>query len=229
MLQNVLFLKWCLYYGIRVTWNLIWGFPGETEEDYRKELDVLQCISHLEPPSSCSRIWLERFSPYYTDRQTFPVFNIRPEASYAHVYPKNVNLEKVAYFFDYDMGDTVPAAVHGATRSLVREWQQCWGSDKRHSLTYRRTSAGVLIDYNWGPERQGTYSLFGAPAPIYEFCVETMHTADQVVQHLRNSPEGYDYPVEEVREALDEFCRARLMVAEDGRYLSLAIPSNPNW
>ena len=34
MLQNLRLLKWCRYYGIEVAWNLIWGFPGETEEDY---------------------------------------------------------------------------------------------------------------------------------------------------------------------------------------------------
>ena len=53
--------------------------------------------------------------------------------------------------------------------------------------------------------------------------------ASQVAEHLRNSLEGYLFPVEEVRDALDEFCRARLMVGEDGKYLSLAIPLNPNW
>ena len=28
--QNVNLLRWSQYYGIRVSWNLIWGFPGET-------------------------------------------------------------------------------------------------------------------------------------------------------------------------------------------------------
>jgi ribosomal peptide maturation radical SAM protein 1 len=228
MLMNICCMKWCLYYGIHVSWNLLWGFPGETEEDYCKQLDVLKCIGHLEPPRAAGRIWLERFSPYYTDA-SFPVRNVRPESSYRYVYPEYVDLGKAAYFFDYDMGDTVSAAAHVATQSLVRDWQEHWHSDKRHALNYRRTSDVVLIDYNWGPDRRGTYTLFGALASIYEFCVETMHTADQVVRHLRSSPEGYDYPVEEVGEALDEFCRAHLMLAEDGKYLSLAIPSNPNW
>jgi len=32
-----------------------------------------------------------------------------------------------------------------------------------------------------------------------------------------------------VQDAMAEFCQAGLMVSEEGRYLSLAIPSNPNW
>lgn len=229
MLQNVRCLKWCLYYGIRVGWNLLLGFPGETEADYKKQIEVLRCIGHLEPPSGCARIWLERFSPYYTDRQTFPVFNVQPQASYRHVYPEHVNLDRAAYFFDYEMGDTLEVGAYADLEAHVAQWQQTWQSDQRHSLTYRRTADGVLIDYNWGPQRQGTYTLYGALGLIYESCIETMHSVDHVVRCLRDSPEAYEFSHEEVGDAMDEFCRGRLMCTEGGKYLSLAIPSNPNW
>jgi ribosomal peptide maturation radical SAM protein 1 len=228
MLQNVRCLKWCAYYGIRVSWNLIWGFPGEAEEDYRRELDVLRHITHLEPPVGVGRIWLERFSPNYTDRESFPVVNVRPEASYRFVYPEHVDLDKAAYFFDYEMHNTAPVSVHSATEQYVSEWQRSWNSERRDALTYRRTGDGILIDYKWA-DRQGTYSFAGALALIYEFCVETMHTAAQVTDHLRQSSEHFDGEAEDVREALDAFCRGRLMLGEDGKYLALAIPSNPNW
>jgi hypothetical protein len=64
---------------------------------------------------------------------------------------------------------------------------------------------------------------------MYDFCVETMHTAAQVKELLQNVPEKYEFSIEEVRDTLDEFCRGKLMLSEEGRYLSLAIPSNPNW
>jgi len=229
MLQNVRCLKWCFYYNIRVGWNLISGFPGETEEDYVKQLDVLKCISHLEPPKSINRIWLERFSPYYHDRERFPVTNVRPQASYRYVYPQHVDLAKIAYFFEYEMGDTVPADAHAEARAFVSQWQENWSSDRRHYLSYRRTADGLLLDYNRGPEKNGTYSLSGALASIYEFCVETMRTPRQVVEHLRQLPEKFDFAEEEVRDAMDEFCSGSLMLGEDDRYFSLAIPSNPNW
>jgi ribosomal peptide maturation radical SAM protein 1 len=229
MLQNVLCLKWCLYYRIHVGWNLIWGFPGETEADYKEELEVLKCIGHLEPPMGCSRIWLERFSPYYAAGDMFPVTSVTPEASYHHVYPPHVNLDKLAYFFDYEMRDTVPIEAHSPTQEYVKEWQKTWHSEQRQTLTYRRSADGVLIDYRWGPERQGTYSLFGPLARIYEFCSETPHTVPQVAEYLRNAPGGSETSLEEIRETMDEFCRGRLMLGENGKYLSLAIPSNPNW
>src|SRR5262249_53108276 len=87
MLQNVRLLKWCRYYGIQVQWNLLWGFPGETEADYRQQLEVLKRISHLEPPHVQVRIALERFAPYFEDREHFPVRDVRPAAGYRHLYP----------------------------------------------------------------------------------------------------------------------------------------------
>src|SRR5207248_1132921 len=32
-IQNVNTLRWARYYGIQVNWAILWGFPGETEED----------------------------------------------------------------------------------------------------------------------------------------------------------------------------------------------------
>lgn len=228
MLQNVRCLKWCLYYGIGVNWNLIWGFPGETVDDYEGELEVLRCITHLEPPVGSGRIWLERFSPHFED-PSFPVSDMRPEASYGHVYPSHVNLMKAAYFFDYHMGNTVAPAAHAATHAHLAEWRKTWRTGERHTLTYRRTTEGILIDFNRGPEQQGTYSVSGANALIYEFCTEGIRTPSQAAEHLRTLPGGCDYAAEEVGEAMDEFCKARLMLSEDGKYFSLALPSNPNW
>ncbi|MFC5994082.1 RiPP maturation radical SAM C-methyltransferase [Pseudonocardia hispaniensis] len=228
MLQNVRCMKWCAYYGIGVNWNLIWGFPGETVEDYKDELEVLRAIRHLEPPVGYGRIWLERFSPHYTD-PAFPVRHRRPEASYRYVYPDHVDLVKAAYFFDYEMGDTLAPETHRATHEFVSRWRAEWAAGERHSLTYRRTAGGILIDRNRGPRDQHTLKVTGANALIYEFCSDTMHGPRQIAEHLRRTDERHEYTVEEVRAALTEFCAAGLMLGEDDKYLALALPLNPNW
>jgi hypothetical protein len=211
-----------------VNWNLLWGFPGERAEDYEAELSVLRRIGHLEPPIGGGRIWLERFSPNYNDRTAFPVANVRPEASYSFVYPSTVDLMRAAYFFDYEMGDTLPSCTHQLTHDYVTQWRDVWGSEARHSLSYRKTAHGILIDFNQGVDRQGTYSVSGVNALIYEYCGE-IHSSAGVQQHLRELSADYEFQTDEIEGALDEFCSADLMLKEDGRYLSLALPSNPNW
>jgi len=229
MLQNVLTLKWCRYYRIRVSWNLLWGFPGETKEDYSRELDALKLLSHLEPPGGCSRIWVERFSPYFSKRDEFPVEDLRPESSYSYVYPSHVALDKIAYFFDYTMGETLPEDEHLSTKEWVKIWRKRWSSDSPDSLNYRRTSDCLFIDDNRGSERRGSHVFYGPLALIYEFCSGAIRTVPQVSAHLENSPEQYSYPENQIQEALEEFCRLGLMLNEDGKFLSLAIPTNPNW
>jgi ribosomal peptide maturation radical SAM protein 1 len=228
MLQNVRLLKWCRYYRIRVSWNLIWGFPGETVEDYEQELAVLRLISHLEPPHGCTRIWLERFSPYFFDRDQFPVREVQAESSYRFVYPPSVDLDKIAYFFDYRMDDTLPDEAHVATQRWVEEWKQRQASDQPDTLFYRRTQDALLVDDNRRQGQRGTHPFYGPLALAYEFCSETMRTVPNVAAHL-SAADGSSYREDEVRDALEEFCARGLMVTEEGRYLSLALPTNPNW
>jgi ribosomal peptide maturation radical SAM protein 1 len=229
MLHNVRFLKWCAYYGITVFWSLIYGFPGETEHDYRQELEVLKRISHLEPPRTCSRISLERFAPYFFDRAGFPVRDLRPQASYGHIYPGHVDLDKIAYYFDYTMGDTTSDEVHAPTEAWVDEWQRRWESDRRDRLVYRRTPRAVLIDDRRGPGPGRLHTCPGPWALAYEFCSETMRTAAQVAEHLRAAPAGLGLSEGAIAAGLEDLCRKGLVLGEDGQYLSLALPVNPNW
>lgn len=226
MLQNVRLLKWARYYGIRVSWNLLWGFPGETPRDYDDELDVLRAITHLEPPGGCGRIWLERFSPYFLDQARWGVRNVRPEASYGYAYPPAVELDKIAYFFDYEMEATLPDADHRATGEHVKAWREAW-SQQPHSLTYRRTSDRLFIDENRGVGRCGTHTLTGPVAELYEYCSESIRTVEDATHHL--ATQGHAVTVQQVADVLEQLRQRALCVGEGGKYLSVAIPVHPDW
>ena len=228
MLQNVRTLKWCRYYRIRVGWNLLWGFPGEREEDYQQEYAVLRTLGHLQPPTGGGRIWMERYSPVFFDRDHFKMKWCKPNQSYTFVYPSSVNIEKAAYFFDYELEDTLPEEVHLPTAELLKQWREVWSEGRQGVLVYRRTKDAVIVDDSRDPATQGSHLFTGPVAAMYEFCSPTMHTPAQVAAYLREhnaAPVGED----EVRWTLDQFCERSLMVSESGRYLSLALPVNPNW
>jgi ribosomal peptide maturation radical SAM protein 1 len=229
MLQNIACLKWCAYYGIGVNWNLLWGFPGETEADFIAELDVLKSITHFDPPVGGGRIWLERFSPNYENREIFPAHNIRPEASYAFVYPDSVDRAKIAYFFDYEVEGTVVADRHLETVAHLDRWREAWEKGPRPILSYRRTGRNILIDFVRSEEERGSYRITGTNALIYDYCSDVPRTAAQVCQWLEALPEPEFHDVEDITDALDGFCQARLMVSENGRYFGLALPANTNW
>ena len=49
-LKNIELLKWCREYDVTPLWNLLYGFPGETEADYDETRELIRAIWHLEPP-----------------------------------------------------------------------------------------------------------------------------------------------------------------------------------
>src|SRR5690606_12633861 len=90
MSTNVNLLRWAYHYGIHVSWNLLWGFPGDTVEDYVVQADTMRSLTHLPPPGGGGRIWMERFSPIFEDRDGFPAGRVEADLSYRYVYPAGV-------------------------------------------------------------------------------------------------------------------------------------------
>src|SRR5262249_18068031 len=120
--QNVNLLRWSQYYEIRVSWNFLWGFPGETEQDYTEQAAVIPHLIHLQPPASANRIWLERFSPFFSGQDTCQFRDKAPEGSYRYVYFDDVDLERVAYFFDYLAEGSLPDDAYAGVCGAVRAW-----------------------------------------------------------------------------------------------------------
>jgi ribosomal peptide maturation radical SAM protein 1 len=219
-IQNINTLRWALYYGITVKWNLLWGFPNETKEDYEYQLAILKNIIHLQPPGGCGRIWMERFSPIFYDRQSFPAKYVRPEASYHYIYPSSVNLEKVAYFFDYELENTLPDEVYEETKQQVELWQLKWKEGARPSLNFWSSPGFLQIEDRRNPDTAGTYTFYEPLSSIYVACSNHPQTAEALKEKLDLSCE-----VDEIENALDEFCSRGLMFRDGNLFLCLAIPS----
>lgn len=224
MLQNILTMKWCQYYGITLTWNLLRGFPGETEEDYRRQLDVLRLLSHLEPPRVCRRIYVGRFAPYFHDRQKYPISNLRPEPSYYHVFPRGLDHFVLARTFDYEMNGTVPESAHAETLAWVNEWRQRWQSPRRPALLYRRERDGLMVE-DYRDTRQVHYHKLGrGQAFVYQYCSEAIRTERDIAKRMARRGTG-EASAGQVHGLLRRLCRLGLMVSENSNYLSLALPA----
>ena len=223
MLQNVRVLKWAHYYGVKVSWNLLTGFPGETREDYEEQAGLIPLLVHLPPPAGGGPIWLERFSPYFTD-PSFPVSDVAPWEAYRFIYPEDrLDLRKIAYFFNYSMGDTVPPECIEVVMAGIADWQERWKGPHRPMLVYQRAPDWIQVVDRRAPDAPRVHAFHGLEAAAYEACGDTDHTAARVAESL-----GGAEP-KEVERALERFCELGLMVGEGGSYLSLALPVNGNW
>lgn len=221
-LRNIQLLKWCKEYNIGVDWNVLYGFPGETQQDYDEMLELFPSIRFLQPPGACGPIRLDRFSPYYDKWQLFGFTRIRPIVPYRFLYPFNDEcLSKVAYYFDYDYISGIAADTYvRKVLAYINEWQQ---NPEVGSLSAFSQSADKLILID---TRQNAcnmkYELSSAEKKIYDYCDE-MRTIVSIKQHLQNEYKKLVISDEVVKTHLKFFIINRLMVTDGDHYLSLAL------
>lgn len=218
--QNINLLRWSRYYDMDVAWNILWGFPGETAQHYADQAAVVPHLRHLQPPRGAGRLWLERFSPLYSDEASFPLRSRIPEHSYRYVYPAEVNLDRVAYFFEYDPVDALPDVAYQDLDLSIRSWRTAWGAEQRPGLTYRSAPGFLQIYDSRQPGQEGTYVFRGALADIYLACSDRPTTAAAVHQKLAGR-----VPPDAVQEVFTEFQSRGLMFVDGPHALALALPA----
>ena len=224
-IQNVRLLKWAQHFGMEVLWNVLVGFPGERAEDYERQLAVLRLIPHL-PPAYGGAVEVHRFSPYYSDAEALGIRDVRPDTAYRYIYPPALDLDRIAYFFEFDAPQMLPPETHEPLYEHLRWWRRVWQRPGGPFLTYRgEDDTLTVIDGRLPGAKPVVHTFAGPEAVAYEWCGPTYHTAGTVSEQLREH--GFRADDALARRILDRFTRLGLMLAEDGQYLSLALPEAP--
>jgi ribosomal peptide maturation radical SAM protein 1 len=217
-IQNIQLLKWCKEFGIHVAWNIICGFPGEPSEEYTRMAEISLLITHFTPPASCGPVRLDRFSPMFTDRTN--ITNVRPYPCYDYTYPdlspeSHANL---AYYFQFDYIDSRNVASY--TLSLMQA-VDTWTSTHRQSTLHLMRDKEDTWIFDFRPiALNNIFRLTGIEEFIYVTC-DIIQSLDSLMKMVRSS---FDTPPPEIVHAiLQSFVDMKLMVEEDGLYLSLAV------
>ena len=227
-MQNIICLKWSYYYHVAVSWNILLGFPGETNEDYRRQIDILPSLFHLHPPESTGKFWLQRFSPYHTRPHEYGVSITGPGMAYEYVYDaRQVDLNKIAYDFEYTLDRwNVDPYVYQELVDLVQEWKRLVSSNDRPFLYYSKAMDYVTVYDGRNPKAPIRRRFDWPAAGIIEVCNEAAKSADQIRALLANRPDKSGNRDAEIDQALGALTAARILYEERGKYFTLAIPEN---
>ncbi|MBT8226294.1 MAG: RiPP maturation radical SAM protein 1 [Dactylosporangium sp.] len=139
--QNVRMLRDAETVGLTVLWNYLYGFPGETERDYDKIVEQIPALHHLFPPQGCSRIQLQRFSPYVESPELgFP--DVVPHEQYAlsHDLPES-ELRDLAGLFDAEPRG-IPEAFSQRFAELLGTWRQSYAESQ---LSFLDTGEDIVL------------------------------------------------------------------------------------
>ena len=223
-LRNIQLLKWAKEFDVTAEWNLLYGFPGETREDYEEILQMLPAVKFLNPPCAVGPIRLDRFSPYFNSPEEFGLVNLRPMPPYYFLYPfKKESLMKIAYYYEFDYKTGInPITNARKVIEYINDWQAhpetgCLYMFKNadDTLTLHDSRSNALI---------GELKLSSIERAAYEFCDE-VRSLNNIVKFLRESFPEEDFSESQIKQFLDSMAENRLMITDGTNYLSLAINS----
>jgi len=220
-MRNVELLKWTTYYGITNLYNILYGFAGETEEDYQQQAEIIRRITHLQPPYAMAVARPDRGSPMYERPEEHSISVLRPAACYRYIYPPGYNLRRAAYFFDHEMGAEMPSEGRAECRALVSEWKRRWAGGDRPYLRSVKSWGTVSIHDGRQPGAARHHRFDDQAAALYEWCTDA-RTHEEIAAQFPGQEAWVD-------DMLGEFVALDLMLHTDGRYLALALPDNPYW
>ncbi|HAP64366.1 MAG TPA: hypothetical protein DCR93_34420, partial [Cytophagales bacterium] len=123
--QNLYFLRNAQSMGIQTQYALIWGFPGDTREEYDYLRWLIPKISHIRPPREFEAAQLLRDAPMYQEAGALGITNLAYWKVYDMVYPEWADKASLANYF---VGD-FPSEIYQAPEllqeleALVVQWR----------------------------------------------------------------------------------------------------------
>lgn len=145
--QNIALLRYARSIGIVTDWNILSGFPGDSDDWYGEMADLAPLIVHLQPPSGVYSLSIDRFSPYFERPEHYGIRNIEPVPSYAEAFPGCNYLHDLAYHF---RGESSGATCESSAnlrrlRDCVSRWGEQWHSTNRPGLDVIELSEGQFL------------------------------------------------------------------------------------
>ncbi|MEU3859230.1 RiPP maturation radical SAM C-methyltransferase [Streptomyces sp. NPDC028722] len=215
--RNVRTLRECENHALTCSWNLLYGFPGESADDYTPVIDQLPNLVHLQPPSGAHRIQLERFSPHFTDPR-LGFGKRRPAGMYQHVYDlPEEELADLVYLFD-----TEDAGITGPVERRLREAVAAWRAGHAHSrLLFEEDGADLLVhDRRHGRPPAGHRFTGWRAAALRR--LEDGRTVPAL--HRLLAADGHEAPSGALADWAEEALRLGLLFRDGATYVSL-----PTW
>ncbi|WP_462186871.1 radical SAM protein, partial [Frankia sp. CcWB2] len=225
--QNIRFLLFAARYELLPTWNIIYGLPGETDEDYVAMADLVKSLVHLKPPGLV-RLQVQRFSPYFDKPASHGLRLLGPAAYYRHLHSVPADeLAGLAYAFEYEHVDGHdPEQAVAPLRDAVDAWDRCWTPGRHRSLRYERGPGFLRIRDRRPLLPSRDIFLDDVEAELYLACLDVATPSSAAGRLLRDR--DLDLDPDEVRAFLTEMTDARLVFRDGDRFLALALPLTPD-
>jgi radical SAM superfamily enzyme YgiQ (UPF0313 family) len=232
--QNVQLLKWARELGLRLSWSLLWGFPGEKDDWYEDMAAWLPALEHLQPPASLPRVRFDRYSVYHEQARRLGLI-LFPIGAMSLVYPlPPAEVDGLAYFFSTEPGAGPLRYVQSLTEQMaqnagikalagsVKAWRAAYAGGRQPALVMRDEHDHLDLTDSRTCARQPRYRLDGLARAVYLAC-DRAPRRDRLAETVRAQVPATGKQVADVAARL---LADHLVLELDGRLIALALPTS---
>ena len=223
---NIQLLKYGCEFGVRLTWHMLVGFPGEQDQWHGECAALVPLLHHLNPPTSLVTVIFQRFSAFHERPEQYGL-QLKAPACLRSIYPlPEEQLDRLSYYFD-NTADDAPNVKQGAgfltLQRAITDWRNAWRMHEVSpilALSDEGESIAIYDTRACATERR--VRLVGARADVLR-CCEPAAGREWLAERIR---ERYDreWSPTELAGAVSELVSLRLLLEVSGKLLSLPIP-----
>lgn len=222
-LKHIELLKNCRIFGLGLSWNILYGFPGEKAEWYEDLNELIPLITHLHPPNAAIHIMYQKYSVYLNHPKEYGL-DLQKVKFYDFVYPDLPDFtDRIAYMFE-PAGDERAAYYdlkrrQGCYRELdtkVKQWLEAFFYRyDRLEMTVKNDEIEIMDLRQAG----GTpfVTLRGLKKEIY-LLAEKVVKIEYVKARLQDC-----FAPEAIEAAIAELAEQKLLLRYQGEILALAV------
>ncbi|WP_328771873.1 RiPP maturation radical SAM C-methyltransferase [Streptomyces sp. NBC_00286] len=229
--QNIQLLKRGRQFGLRMSWSLLWGFPGDSDAYYAQMAEWVPLLEHLEAPQGTALLRFDRFSVYEKKAQEHGLF-LSPIPSMHYVYPlAHSDLEDLTYFFSdtpaLGVPDTLLRPVRKgkgiqALQEVANQWKQAFHDTVRPVLAMTDVDGELhILDTRRCAERT-RMRLTGVARAVVLACDAAPRPAK--LREILRRDHDLDVAQATIDAAVESLVERRLLLEIDDRLVTLAIP-----
>ena len=226
-INHVALLKRCAAHDVALSWNILFGMPGEDPADYEETIDTISKLGHLSPPTGVHVLFFQRFSRYVENPEAFGL-SLEPPPSYRYSFGDDEKLlEDMTFVFSIKEGCPFKETkrqnypLYNRVIAAAEEWTALRESTRPPRLEMVETATGVTV-------------LDTRPCNVLPFNPLEGVTADVLLASW--NPVSFEtlcekfagiYTEDEITSALDELIAMNLVIHLSNRYLGLPLVFKP--
>jgi ribosomal peptide maturation radical SAM protein 1 len=233
--QNIQLLKWSRELGLRLSWSILWGFPGEKDDWYEDMAQWLPALTHLPPPAATPRVRFDRYSVYHEQARALGLV-LFPIGALSMVYPVGPgDLDSLAYFFTTEPNsgplriiETLSAAVTNnpgvlAVTRGVRDWSAAHRGGELPVLAMEDRAGVLEITDTRACARTSRQLLTGLARAVLLACDNAPRPGRLAGIVQREA--GLVASQDEIDAVVRQLCDDRLVLPMDDRLVGLVLHS----